>query len=72
MFMPMEKPKEKDEARNRVGNMLGLVDRSDEAVFGTTEQVVNARTVHHMPAGQRGDARYAKDIRGVPWQPNPT
>ena len=24
-----------------------------------------------MQAGQRGDARYAKSIRGVPWQPNP-
>ena len=24
-----------------------------------------------MPVGQRGDAAYAKNIRGVPWQPNP-
>ena len=24
-----------------------------------------------MLAGQRGDARYAKSIGGVPWQPNP-
>ena len=24
-----------------------------------------------MPAWQRGDARHAKSIRGVPWQPNP-
>ena len=51
--------------------MLGLVDRSDEVVIGTTERVVKARTVHRMPVGQRGDAAYAKSIRGVPWQPNP-
>ena len=38
---------------------------------GTAEPVAKARTVHRMPAGQRGDARYAKSIRGVPWQPNP-
>ena len=24
-----------------------------------------------MSAGQRGDARYAKSVRCVPWQPNP-
>ena len=46
--------------------MLGLVDRSDEVVIGTTERVVKVRTVH-----RRGDAAYAKSIRGVPWQPNP-
>ena len=28
MFMPMEKPKDKGEVWNRVGFMLGLVDRS--------------------------------------------
>ena len=47
------------------------MDRSDEVVIGTTGRVVKARTVHRMPAGQRGDAAYAKSIRGVPWQPNP-
>ena len=57
--MPMEE--NKGEIRNRVGIMLGLVDRSDEGVGGTTERVVKART----------DARYAKSIRSVPWQPNP-
>ena len=71
MFMPMEKTKDKGEVRNCVGIMLGLVDRSDEVVIGTAERVVKARTVHRMPAGQRGDAAYAKCIRGVPWQPNP-
>ena len=48
MFMPMEKPKDKGEVPNRVGIMLGLVDRSDELVTGTTERVVKARTVHHI------------------------
>ena len=71
MFMPIEKPRDKGEVRNCVGIMLGLVDRSDEVVIGTTERVVKARTVHRMPVGQRGDAAYAKSIRGVPWQPNP-
>ena len=71
MFMPVEKPNDKGEVRNRVGIMLGLVDRSDEDVIGTTERVVKARTFHRMPAGQRGDAAYAKSIRGAPWQPNP-
>ena len=56
MFMPMEKPKDKGEIRNRVGIMLGLEDRSDEVVVGTIERVVKARTVHRMPAGQRSDA----------------
>ena len=60
MFMPMEKPKDKGEVRNCVRIMLGLVDRSDEVVIGTTERVVKARTVHRMPVGQRGDAAYAR------------
>ena len=68
MFMLMEKPKNKGEVQNCVGIMLG---RSDEVVIGTAERVVKARIVHRMPAGQRGDAAYAKSIRGVPWQPNP-
>ena len=40
--------------------MLGLVDRSDENVIGTTESLVKARTVHRLLAGQRGDAANAK------------
>ena len=71
MFMPMEKPKDKGEVWDSVGNMLGLVDKSDEVVVGTTERVVKARTVHRMLEEQRGDAAYAKSIRGVPWKPNP-
>ena len=63
MLMSMEKPKDKGEVRNCVGIMLGLVDRSDEVVIGTTERVVKARTVHRMPVRQRGDAAYAKSIR---------
>ena len=67
----MFKPKDKGEVWNCVGTMLGLVDRSDEVVVGSAERVVKACTVHRMPVGQRGDAAYAKSIRGVPWQPNP-
>ena len=62
---------DKGEVRNRVGIRLGLVDKSDEVVISTTKRVVKVRTVHRMPAGQRGDAAFAKSIRGVPWQPNP-
>ena len=51
--------------------MLGLVDRADEIVIGTTERVVKARAVHCMLAGQRGDAAYAKSIGCILWQPNP-
>ena len=71
MFMPIEKPKDKGEVRYRVGIMLGVVDRSDEVVTGTPKRVFKARAVHRMPAGQQGDARHAKSIRGVPWQQNP-
>ena len=71
MFMPVKNTKDKGEVRNRVGIMVGLVDRSDEVVIGTTERVVKGGTVRRMPAGQRGDAVYVKSIRGVPWQPNP-
>ena len=71
MFMPVEKPKDKGDARKGVGIMLGLVDRSDEVVIGTTERVVEARAVHRVLAGQRGGATYAKSIRGEPWQPHP-
>ena len=42
-----------------------------EVVIGTTQRVVKASALHCMLAGQRGDARYAKSIGGVPWQPNP-
>ena len=61
MCLPIEKPRDKGEVRNRVGIMLGLVDRSDEVVIGTLERVVKARTAHRMLARQRG-ARYAKSI----------
>ena len=71
MFMPIEKPKDKGEVRNCAGIMMVLVERSGEVVIGTTDRKVKARTVHRMPVGQRGDAAYAKSIRGVPWQPNP-
>ena len=37
IFMPNEKPKDNGEVQNRVGIMLGLVDRSDEVVMGTPE-----------------------------------
>ena len=37
IFMTNEKPKDKGEVQNRVGIMLGLVDRSDEVVMGTPE-----------------------------------
>ena len=47
--------------------VLGLVDRSDEVVIGTSARMVKARIVHRMVAGQRGDAAYAKSIRGAPW-----
>ena len=53
----LEKPKDKGENRNRVGIMLGLVDRSDEVVIGTTERVVKARTVHRVPAGSEAMPR---------------
>ena len=56
MFIPMASP------RTRV---LGLVDGSDEIVAGTTDRGVKTREVHRMLAGQRGDTRYAKSIRGV-------
>ena len=48
------------------------MERSDEVVTGTAERVIKAGTVDLMPAGQRGDARYAKSIRGVPWRTNTT
>ena len=63
MFMPMEKPEDKGGVRNCVAIMLGLVDRSDEVIIGTTERVVKARTVCRMLVGQRGDAAYAKSSR---------
>ena len=72
MFMPTGKPEDKGEVRNLVGIMLGLVDRSDEVVIGTPVRQLKARTVHRMPAGQRSDDRYAKSIKSVPWQPNPS
>ena len=69
--MPVEKPKDKGEVRYSVGIMMGFVDISNGFVIGAAERVVKARTVHRVPAGQRGDAAYAKSIRCVPWQPNP-
>ena len=71
MFMPMETPKHKGEFRNCVGIMLGLVDRSDEVVIGTTEQLVKASycTSHACRAARCCCLR--KELKGVPWQPNP-
>ena len=43
MFVAVKKPKDKGDVRNRVGIMVGLVDRSDDVVIGTTERVVKAR-----------------------------
>ena len=33
--------------------------------------MVKTRAVPRMPAGQQGDAAYAKSVRGVPWKRNP-
>ena len=56
--------------------MLDLVDRSDEVLVGTSrdrtvgrEETGGKSTVQCGPVG--GDARYARSVRGVPWQPNP-
>ena len=35
--------------------MLGLVDKSDEVVIGTTEREAKVRTARRMLVGQRGD-----------------
>ena len=66
MFMPMGKPNSKGEIWNRVGIMLGLADRSDEIVIGTTERVAKARTVHRMPAGQRRVSEACRGKRILP------
>ena len=68
MLMPLEKPRDKGEARNRVGIMLGLVDRSDEVVTGATERV-KARSVHRVPAGH--DAMPRTRRASEAWKPNP-
>ena len=75
--MPIEKPKDKGEVGNRVSIMLGLVDRSAEVVVGGTrdrtvgrEETGRISAVQRGPFGQWGDARYANNVRGVPWQPN--
>ena len=65
MFMPMEKPKDKGKVRNRVGIMLGLLDRSDDVVIGTTERVVKARTVHRSEV-MLGTRRASEACRGNP------
>ena len=50
--------------------MLGLVDRSDEVVDGTSrdrsvgrEETGSRSTVQRWPVGQRRDDRYARSVR---------
>ena len=83
--MPNERPKDKGKVWSCVGIMLGLLDRSDEAgVVGTSRDrtygreetsrisVVQCGSVEkRVPEGQWGDARYARSVRRVSWQPNP-
>ena len=69
---------DKGKVLNRVGIVWGVVDRSDEVVDGTRrdrpvgrEETDRRSTVQRGPVEQRGDARHARSVRGVPWQPNP-
>ena len=65
MFMVVEKPRDKGEARNRVGITWGLVDRSDEVVIGTSGQG-SCCSSHACRAARRCRVR-EEHQRGVPW-----
>ena len=55
-----------------MGLYLGLLERSDEVVIGHEDgSVIKARSIKRLPACQRSHAELVKNLKGLPWKPQP-
>ena len=61
----------KGDAKLREGIWLGVKSRSDEAIIGTDQGAVKARTIRRLPKEQRWDAEAINRLRGSPRRPVP-
>ena len=61
----------KGDAKLREGICLAVKSRSDEAIIGTDQGAVKARTIRRLPKEQRWDAEAINRLRGSPRRPVP-
>ena len=53
------------------GIWLGINERTEEVLVGTSNGVVKCRTVNRMSEDNRWDAKMVTQMRGLPWEPVP-
>ena len=73
MYMPVStvRRRRKFEDRWETGIYLGLVERSNMLLVGTTRGVFKVNCVKRLPEIQSSDPELLKSIVGVPWDPVP-
>ena len=54
------------------GVFLGVIDRSDELMIGTTEGVIKARSWKRLTLPERSDSAFFLKCIGTPWEPVPS
>ncbi len=64
--------KNKDEPRYEEGYWLGIIDRTDEAIIGTSRGVVRCREIKRRPEEDHGGGEGLLNVCGWPSAPNPS
>ena len=74
LYLPLKTERmkmDKSEAKMREGVWLGIRNRSDEAIIGTSGGTVKARTIRRLPKDKRWDPDMINTLRGSPRRPVP-
>ena len=74
LYMPLKTERlkmDKVEPKMKEGLWLCIRHRSDEAIIGTADGVVKARTMRRQPKDQRWDQALINNLRGTPRRPIP-
>jgi hypothetical protein len=72
MYLPGGKRASRLEDKFFEGIFLGFSMRTDEALVGTRDGVVRARTIRRLGPAQRGEKELLNAIKGVVWKPVPS
>ena len=72
MYLPMKTAtSSKGEPATRCGIWLGIIERTEEIIIGTTEGVVKCRTISRLANGNQWDKDLLLNMKGLPWEPIP-
>jgi len=74
MYMTVADGRRRQKAEDRFfsGIFVDIVSRSDEVVIATPEGCSKVNVIRRLPPEQRGDAKFALSIKGVPWEMVPS